>query len=103
MFLHKIFNIFLILFQFKIRFYTSLPLNALSKFVGFLAKIEIPLSLRETVYGSFIYAYSCRMDEVKEESLHTYRSFSEFFNRELKPETRPISNSILVCILIKII
>lgn len=82
--------------MFKIRLYTSLPLNALSKFVGILARIEVPVLLRETVYGSFVNAYGCRMDEVVEESLTTYRTFSEFFNRELRPETRPISNSLLV-------
>lgn len=83
---------------FKIRLYISLPLNALSKFVGFMAKIEIPVSLRKFIYGIFINVYDCRMDEVKEESLIAYKTFSEFFNRELKPETRPISNSTLVCI-----
>lgn len=80
----------------RIRLYTSLPWNFVSSLVGSLARVEIPMSLRRPIYGTFVRAYDCRMDEAKEEDLKHYKTFSAFFNRELKDGVRPISHGLLV-------
>lgn len=73
-----------------------MPWNAISSTIGVVANLYIPVSLRETFYGSYVRAYDCNMEEAFESSLKAYPTFSAFFNRELKPGVRPISSSLLV-------
>ncbi|CAI4221368.1 unnamed protein product, partial [Auanema sp. JU1783] len=80
----------------KIRTYLSFPFNIASRIVGGLASQELPVWLREPVFGIFAKLYDCNMEEAIKPDLKAYRSFSEFFNRKLREETRPISNSPLV-------
>ncbi|KAL3090139.1 hypothetical protein niasHS_006591 [Heterodera schachtii] len=80
----------------KIRFYTKFPWNAISSVVGFLSNIPIPVLLREPIYGVYVRFFDCRMDEAAEESLQTYHTFAAFFNRPLRKGVRPISHSLLV-------
>jgi phosphatidylserine decarboxylase len=58
--------------------------------------LTIPHSLREPLYGFYVWWYDCRMDEAVQESLKAYPTFAEFFNRNLKEGARPISHSMLV-------
>lgn len=80
----------------KIRLYTSLPWTAISSLTGSLSSVTIPTSLRELILGWYSDFYDCRMDEAVNESLRDYTSFGAFFNRDIKPYVRPISNSLLV-------
>ncbi|KAI6201519.1 Phosphatidylserine decarboxylase proenzyme, mitochondrial [Aphelenchoides besseyi] len=80
----------------KIRFYTSLPWGALSKFAGYGATMRIPRPLRSTLYGWYARVYDCNMEEAKDQNFEDYPSFSAFFNRPLKESARPISASALV-------
>ncbi|CAJ0937146.1 unnamed protein product, partial [Mesorhabditis belari] len=80
----------------KIRSYFSLPWNAISRTAGSLANKEIPEGLRATLFGAFARAYDCRMEEALNPDFKGYTTFAEFFNRSLRPETRPISASPLV-------
>jgi len=80
----------------RIRFYTSLPWNALSKFTGHGATVTIPPFLRSTLYGMYVRAYDCNMEEAQDPNLTSYKSFAEFFNRPLKERARPISASTIV-------
>lgn len=73
-----------------------MPWNAVSSTIGVVANIRLPIMLREPLYGAFVRAYDCNMDEAVESSLKAYSTFSDFFNRELKPGVRPISASLLV-------
>lgn len=80
----------------RIRFYTSLPWNALSRVTGYGATMTIPVFMRSTLYGAYVKAYNCNMEEAKDPNLESYRSFAEFFNRPLKERARPISASTMV-------
>ena len=74
----------------KISFYNSLPLDALSRFVGDLSKKEIPIFARNTIFGAYCNFYGVNIEEAVESDISKYRTLSEFFRRKLKPGVRPI-------------
>uniref|UniRef100_A0A158R455 Phosphatidylserine decarboxylase proenzyme, mitochondrial n=1 Tax=Syphacia muris TaxID=451379 RepID=A0A158R455_9BILA len=80
----------------KMRAYCSLPLNTLSRFAGGIARIYIPVWLRPTLLGLYARLFNCRMDEALVEDFRMYPTLASFFNRELKPSVRPISDAELV-------
>ncbi|KAI1729174.1 phosphatidylserine decarboxylase domain-containing protein [Ditylenchus destructor] len=80
----------------KIRLYTSLPWNTISRAAGVLSNIHVPVSMRESIYGTYVKMYDCKMDEALHEDLKAYPTFRAFFNRDLKENVRPISSSPLV-------
>lgn len=80
----------------SIRFYTSNVAAIVTKLFGSLSTVHLPVSLRKPLYGSYAWFFGCQMHEAVEESLTAYPTFAAFFNRELKPELRPISRSMLV-------
>jgi phosphatidylserine decarboxylase len=57
-----------------------------SSFYGWLQ--DLPISQRKI--ERFIASMQINMLEAKKEDIHSYRTFNEFFTRELKPEARPI-------------
>lgn len=73
-----------------------MPWNALSKFTGYGATVTVPKFMRSTLYGMYVKAYDCDMQEAQDPHLESYRSFAEFFNRPLKERARPISASTMV-------
>ncbi|MFH4976920.1 hypothetical protein AB6A40_003629 [Gnathostoma spinigerum] len=79
-----------------IRTYCSFPLNALSRVFGSLGYLHIPVCMRSVLLGYYVRTFGCRMDEALVEDLSQYSTFAEFFNRELKPVLRPISDAALV-------
>ncbi|VDN89562.1 unnamed protein product [Brugia pahangi] len=80
----------------KLRAYSSLPLNTLSRFAGGLAKVYIPVWLRPKIFNIYVRVYDCRMDEAEVNDLSAYPTLAAFFNRSLKPTVRPISDADLV-------
>ncbi|CAG9539585.1 unnamed protein product [Cercopithifilaria johnstoni] len=80
----------------KLRAYSSLPLNALSRFAGSLANVYIPAWLRPKIFNMYVRVYDCRMDEAEVEDLSAYPTLASFFNRSLKSTVRPISDADLV-------
>ncbi|MCP9259227.1 Phosphatidylserine decarboxylase proenzyme, mitochondrial [Dirofilaria immitis] len=50
---------------FTLRAYSSLPLNAISRFAGGIANVYIPVWLRPKIFNVYIRAYDCRMDEAE--------------------------------------
>ncbi len=60
----------------------------LSRLTGILASIPIPLSLRTSFFSKFASFYDIDLDEVKL-PLQDFRSFRDFFIRELKDGSRP--------------
>ncbi len=67
-----------------------LPKHALSRLVGKLAAAEAG-NLTTRVIEAFIKQYQVDMSEALHESPAHYKSFNEFFTRELKPGIRPWS------------
>ncbi|KAL4002916.1 Phosphatidylserine decarboxylase family protein [Acanthocheilonema viteae] len=80
----------------KLRAYSSLPLNALSRFGGGLANVYIPVWLRPKIFNVYVRVYDCRMHEAEVEDLSAYPTLAAFFNRSLKSTVRPISDADLV-------
>ena len=66
-----------------------LPKHALSRLVGKLAAAEAG-NLTTRVIEAFIKQYQVDMSEALHESPAHYKSFNEFFTRELKPGIRPL-------------
>ncbi|WP_394270558.1 archaetidylserine decarboxylase [Qipengyuania sp.] len=69
----------------------ALPHHPLSRSVGKLAASETPW-LRDLLIRRFIAAYDVDMTEAAR-SPGQFRSFNDFFTRELKPGTRPLADA----------
>ena len=55
----------------------------------YLMKIYIPVSLRRHIYGAFAKSYGVKLHEMRR-NIDEYRSFNEFFTRQIREECRPI-------------
>ncbi len=74
-----------------------LPQHGLSRFVGALASSELGV-IKTPFIRAFACAYGVNMAEAEREDLASYRSFNDFFTRELKADARPLaaeSNAII--------
>ena len=69
----------------------ALPHHPLSRSVGKLASSETPW-LRDLLIRRFIAAYEVDMDEAARQ-VGEFRSFNDFFTRELKPGVRPLADA----------
>lgn len=67
-----------------------LPQHALSRLVGRLAASENNL-VKTPFVRLFANAYNVNMAEAARGNLHDYRSFNDFFTRELKEDARPLA------------
>ena len=67
-----------------------IPQHALSRLVGWFASSEINF-IKSTFITKFAKQYDVNMQEAKQEDLSKYKSFNDFFTRELKDGARPIA------------
>lgn len=58
--------------------------------------LELPVWFRPYGFTLYAWIFGCNLDELAEPDLTKYASLGDFFYRQLKPEARPIANSILV-------
>lgn len=70
-------------------FLKLLPKNLVSRLAGYLADLKVPTPLLKSVIQVYSKFYSIQLDEVKK-PLSAFKSFNEFFTRELKKNARPI-------------
>lgn len=75
----------------EMSFYSVLPLRATSSLWGFINSYDLPIWVRPRLYDLFCRTYNCDMSEALESDYRNYRNLSEFFRRQLKPDSRPIS------------
>lgn len=75
-----------------------LPKTAISKFVGALSRLEVPL-LTHAAIRLFIKAYGVDMQEAAEPGISAYKSFNAFFTRALAEGARPLADgsSVVIC------
>lgn len=65
------------------------PQQTLSRWLGSMAESEIRL-FKNTLISLFIKAFKVDMTEAAQESKKAYKSFNDFFTRELKTNVRPL-------------
>ncbi len=73
----------------KLAFQYALPKHGVSKLVGFLAQAKMGFFTTWLIKG-FIKAYDINMDEAKYPDPAHYKTFNDFFTRELAPGVRTI-------------
>lgn len=69
----------------------AFPLRYLSKVVGNICSMTIPTCIREPIFKTFSYVFGCDLSEV-EKPLNQYETFSDFFSRRIKSESRTVSS-----------
>lgn len=73
--------------------YRSLPMREVSRFWSRIFSVNIyPESIRTPIYRYFARIFDADLDECEfgPDQLNRYKSFAEFFRRNLKPNVRPI-------------
>ena len=61
-----------------------------SRMTGRMMKLHIPYYLRSPIYTLFGKCNGVKFDEMKAQSLTQFRTFNQFFTRELKPGVRKV-------------
>ncbi|KAG0473263.1 hypothetical protein HPP92_014645 [Vanilla planifolia] len=74
----------------KAKFLRLLPLRSISRFWGLLSSLEIPVSLRPSIYKAWARAFHANLEEAAS-PLEEYTTLQEFFVRRLKDGSRPIN------------
>ncbi|CAF1097186.1 unnamed protein product [Adineta ricciae] len=74
----------------KISIYKMLPLKLISRIMGWVARLYLPVWLRPFIFRFYITVFHCHAHEMYNEDLKSYRTISEFFRRKIKMELRPI-------------
>ena len=62
----------------------------ISRITGYLTSMPLPPILRVGLYKAFGSVYGVNYDEILVEDLNSFRTFNQFFTRELKPDARAI-------------
>lgn len=75
--------------QFKKWLYSLLPQHGLSRFAGVVSRCEVRW-FSQGIVRWFIKRYSVDMSLAVEPNPQAYRSFNQFFIRQIKPERRPL-------------
>lgn len=82
----------------QIKCYYFLPFRVISRIWGWIASLELPVSLRPTLYGFYAKTFDADLDEIDME-LSDFPSLVDFFVRPLKYDARPIAQTTnIVCI-----
>ncbi|CAF1973386.1 unnamed protein product [Rotaria magnacalcarata] len=74
----------------KISIYKMLPLKLISRVMGWISRLYIPVWLRPLIFNFYINAFSCHAHEMFNEDLKSYPTISHFFRRKIKMELRPV-------------
>ncbi|CAF1076241.1 unnamed protein product [Rotaria sordida] len=74
----------------KISIYKLLPLRLISRLMGWISRLYLPVWLRPLIFYFYIKIFSCNPHEMYNEDLKSYCTISEFFRRKIKMELRPI-------------
>lgn len=74
----------------KVSIYKMLPLKLISRMMGWITRLYLPVWLRSLIFQFYIRLFSCHRHEMLNEDLTSYRTISEFFRRRIKMELRPI-------------
>ncbi|CAF3933717.1 unnamed protein product [Rotaria sordida] len=74
----------------KISIYKLLPLRLISRVMGWISRLYLPVWLRPLIFYFYIKIFSCNPHEMYNEDLKSYCTISEFFRRKIKMELRPI-------------
>ena len=77
---------------FVIKCYYFLPFRVISRIWGWIASLELPVSLRPTLYGFYAKTFDANLDEIDIE-LSDFPSLVDFFVRPLKYDARPIAQT----------
>ncbi|XP_017882578.1 phosphatidylserine decarboxylase proenzyme, mitochondrial [Ceratina calcarata] len=78
--------------SFMVKCYYFLPFRVISRIWGWLASLELPISLRPTLYGFYAKTFDANLEEVALD-LSDFPSLGDFFVRPLKYDARPIDQS----------
>jgi len=70
----------------------TLPHHLVSRIVGFFISIKQPL-IKNAIIKWFIQRYNVDMSEAKQHDINQFKTFNDFFTRELKPEVRVIAKA----------
>ncbi len=81
--------------QFLLNLLYLLPKNMISRWMGALASMPLPVSWREAVYSRFGRFFGVNFSEF-DTQLKDFRRLQDFFIRQLKPGVRPIADAELV-------
>jgi phosphatidylserine decarboxylase len=73
-----------------------LPKRILSRLAGLFARWNGG-AVTAAAVAAFAYRYGVDMNEAAEPNLLAYSNFNDFFTRALRPETRPLAETDLVC------
>ena len=71
--------------------YSTLPLNAMSRLWGQVNSLTLPVWLRPWSFKLYASLFGADLGEMQDPVLEHYQNLSEFFYREIRPETRPIA------------
>lgn len=74
----------------QVECYCCLPLRITSRVWGGFANLQLPVSLRTTIYSFYAKIFKANLDEI-DAALTEFPSLSDFFVRALKPDARIIS------------
>ncbi|KAI8431298.1 hypothetical protein MSG28_015852 [Choristoneura fumiferana] len=75
----------------EIKFYEMFPFRITSRIWGHLAACELPTSLRNFVYGTYVRVFNVNIDDAAVTDLTYYKSLAAFFARPLRDGARCIS------------
>jgi len=73
------------------------PHHLLSRCTGFLAQLESPKWLKDSLISMFVSYFDVDMMEAEEPDTTRYKSFNDFFTRRLRNGARPLAAADVIC------